>query len=287
MALLGRKDNRARASAFEKLYAYYQQPIERYLLKRVHDQELAADLSQKTFTRVWEKFLHLDTILPGTSDHMRNWLFNIAERVAIDDYRRNKLIDFQPLSEDEAYTGFGALVVEFDFDNRPWLQEAFVQLPTKQRDSLAMQIRGHSEKEIAEKLGIKPSAVSMNISRAKAELRKKCYPVTIDFQRAEALRARDAIYGLISGLTGFINVGKIDEYEVKARHWGFRRGDMRENISKIRKDVLVDDFWVEPGTTMYNFLARGMYSRSGLWVPKGIITRDPEELMPFNLNDLG
>src|SRR5712692_3178416 len=103
VALIGRKNYQARELAFERLYKYYQKPIERYLATRVHDQEHAVDLCQITFMRVWICFQRQDTTLPQTVYHLRNWIYKIASDVAIDHQRRNKLIDFQQLPDSEAY----------------------------------------------------------------------------------------------------------------------------------------------------------------------------------------
>jgi DNA-directed RNA polymerase specialized sigma24 family protein len=43
-----------RKQMFETLYEEYQEPIERYLVTRVYNQEQASDLCQETFKQLWE-----------------------------------------------------------------------------------------------------------------------------------------------------------------------------------------------------------------------------------------
>ena len=39
---------------FEELFEKYQKPIQRYLMNRVHNQEIAEDLCQEAFIKYWE-----------------------------------------------------------------------------------------------------------------------------------------------------------------------------------------------------------------------------------------
>src|SRR5438874_12589056 len=84
---------------FEILYKSYQQPIERYLMTLVGDQELARDLCQDTFERVLK---YKETILQQTA---KSWLYRIATNLARDAHRHNKLIEFLPIPDREAELG--------------------------------------------------------------------------------------------------------------------------------------------------------------------------------------
>lgn len=201
VVLLGRKDYQARGLAFEMLYNYYQKPIERYLLTKVNDQEHAVDLCQDTFIRVWTHFQRLETTLPLTVKHLRNWLYKIASDVAIDDFRHNKSKYYQTIPVDEAYTQFAELMVEGEEDriyDLIWLQETVPELPKQYRESLlAKHYWGYTQKEIATKLGSAESTVSANVSRGKTELRRKYFPVTADLKREEPWSPEQAMRGLI------------------------------------------------------------------------------------------
>ncbi len=180
-------------SEIEKLYEYYQQPIVRYLMGLVHDQELARDLYQDTFERVLK---YKETILQQTA---KSWLYRIATNLARDAHRHTKLIDFLPIPESEA-----ELNVEGDEDricDLLWLREEVPQMPEKYRDCfLSKHYYGYTQQETAAKLGISESAVSSNVSRGKTELRRKYYPETADFKRAVASSAERDIDRLLRGL---------------------------------------------------------------------------------------
>lgn len=189
VALIGRKDYQARELAFVMLYECYQDPIKRYLVAAwVHNQEHAAELCQDTFTRVWKCFQRQDKILLQiqTVNHLRNWIYKIAKRVAIDDLRRKK-IDFCPLPADsEVDNRFAELTVE-GHENRIcdglWFQEGIAQVPLKYRKPLLLKYHdGYSQKEIAEIYGSSEAAVSMNVNSGKTQLRKY-FQVAVGQQR--------------------------------------------------------------------------------------------------------
>lgn len=181
------------SSELERHYEYYQQRIMRRLVNLGHDKESAEDTCHDAFERALKLFARQDTPLPQTDYHLENWLRIIAERIAIDKYRRNKQIEFHPLPENEVYTQFDETL-----DDILWLQEELPRLPPKYQKCLTMQLYGYTEKEIAASSGISKSAVSMNVARAKAELRRKYLPVTVDLRFKEFLKSItwDCVYSM-------------------------------------------------------------------------------------------
>ena len=226
VALLGRKEYQARELAFDWLYKYYQQPILRYLVMRVHDQEYAADLCQVTFTRVWTYFKRLETSLPRTAKHLRNWLYKIASDVAIDEYRSKKHIDYQPLPDSEEYAQLAELRIEGVEDrihDLIWLQDEVPQMPQRYRECFVRKhYWGYSQKEIAAELGISESAVSAYVSLGKSQLHKKYFTVTLDLPRAEAIHAEDEFLNILRGGEGLSDNEILDEYQVKAINWRYK-----------------------------------------------------------------
>jgi len=171
------------SSVFEIIYGLFQEPIERYLVTRINDQESARELCQDTFERLWNFLLRQETILQPTA-YYKNWLYKTATNLAIDKYRHKMLIDFVPLPEDEAYTRFVEMTVEgheswlCNFDR---LQEALAQLSPQYRNCVELhKICGYSLQETAAKLGITESTVSANASRGKARLYRKYFPMTVE-----------------------------------------------------------------------------------------------------------
>src|SRR5258708_28302278 len=120
------------AQHFEILYAYYQESIKRYLfVKWVHNQEIAAELCQETFTSAWVYFSREGATLLLTEYHRKNLLYKIADDRAIDYLRKTKRFESILLSEIEA-----ELMVQFDIDERLSIREAIAQLPLKEWEYL-------------------------------------------------------------------------------------------------------------------------------------------------------
>src|SRR5690348_14438284 len=71
--------------AFEVLYEYYKKPLGRRIMYLVEDKEVAYDLYQDTFERMWVK-------LPeqGPIANFKAWLYAIATNLAIDYLRHTK-----------------------------------------------------------------------------------------------------------------------------------------------------------------------------------------------------
>ncbi|MFT7551272.1 MAG: RNA polymerase sigma-70 factor (ECF subfamily) [Rhodothermales bacterium] len=71
--------------AFVSLYNRYKGPVYAFCVKMLSDREVAADVMQDTFLRLYE---HRDRILKTTS--FRSWLFTIARNQCLNTMRRDK-----------------------------------------------------------------------------------------------------------------------------------------------------------------------------------------------------
>ncbi len=80
--------------AFASLYDTYRDGINRYILIRVTDPELAEDITSLVFLRAWENLI---TFRIGRSPFTA-WLYRIAHNAVIDHYRTTKTV----VSLDEA-----------------------------------------------------------------------------------------------------------------------------------------------------------------------------------------
>jgi RNA polymerase sigma-70 factor (ECF subfamily) len=103
-------------------------------------------------------------------DNPRAWLYRVASRLATDDYRRRKLLQWLPLLGTEPDSAPG---VEATATERVAVQSALNALPPKYRVPLVLYVyKGCTVAEIAETLGLKPSAVKMRLSRAREKFRQ-------------------------------------------------------------------------------------------------------------------
>jgi len=178
------------SSELARHYEYYQQSVKNNLMNRGHEKEDADDLYQDIFLKLLEHSSRWGVTVPQGNDHLRHLLFNIADQIRIDKYRRTKKFKFIPLPEDEdkaytedkSYTQYPQLMVEFDVDD--WLQQVLAQMPLRHQQCVSMIERGFNQKEIAKELGISPARVSEIMSDVRTQLqRKKYYPVAHSLER--------------------------------------------------------------------------------------------------------
>jgi hypothetical protein len=86
LLLLVRNDSSRRRSVVEKLHERHRDEVFGFLRRLSGDRQLAEDLLQETFFRV---YTHLDRCDPEQS--FRSWLYEIARNIAIDALRRRSL----------------------------------------------------------------------------------------------------------------------------------------------------------------------------------------------------
>ncbi len=78
----------ATEGVFKGLYSAHRQALHAYFLGKTSDAELALDLMQETFVRVWR---NLATMADLPADRQRAWLFTIARNLVVDEYRYRQL----------------------------------------------------------------------------------------------------------------------------------------------------------------------------------------------------
>jgi RNA polymerase sigma-70 factor (ECF subfamily) len=76
-----RRDDEA---VFTGVFGQHRRAVHAYFLGRVADPELARDLLQETFLRVWRR---LSEVGPLPDDRQRAWIFTVARNLAVDSYR--------------------------------------------------------------------------------------------------------------------------------------------------------------------------------------------------------
>ena len=160
---------------FTKLYTHYQELYGRHLFHLVGDLEVARDLYQEAFVRLWKELAAKQPI-----PNFEAWLHVVTKNLAIDYLRRSKHLTFRPLPESdsddpEEYVLFGRIstpghevfVIEMDC-----LIQALAKMSQQYKVCLLLQeVWGLSQREIAKTLGISESAVSANVSRGMRQIR--------------------------------------------------------------------------------------------------------------------
>ena len=167
--------------AFQEVVRRYRNPITNFVFRMLNDYDLAVDLAQETFVRVYTSVGRYEA-----NHNFSTYIYRIASNLAISEIRkrkRRKVVSFFAvlgLEDDDA--------VEYDPpDNRPLPEDALLSderrkavtraiasLPEKYRSALVLRdIEGHSYDQIAEILDLSEGTVKSRINRARALLREK------------------------------------------------------------------------------------------------------------------
>jgi len=152
---------------FKILFDKYFDEIRRYLFYRSGDEELATDLAQEIFVRIWEKQL---TIIPET---VKVLLYKMANNSFISHYRKEKTkfkffkvyqTDREGLSPEEEMS-FNELLHAYD--------AALNSMPEQQRTVFLMsRVEKMKYHEIANQLGLSVKAIEKRMKLALDHLRK-------------------------------------------------------------------------------------------------------------------
>jgi RNA polymerase sigma-70 factor (ECF subfamily) len=147
--------------AFEQLYALYAPMVHGILLARVPRAEVD-DLAQDVFLAVYRK---LDTLREGVA--FGGWLAMIARNRAMDFYRSRH--ETEDLSDDIAHKAESEEKAE-----AARALAAIRSLPEAYRETLIMRlVEGMTGPEIAERTGLTPASVRVNLHRGMKLLREK------------------------------------------------------------------------------------------------------------------
>ncbi len=134
----------------------------RFLLKNTKESELARDLVQESFMRLWERHKDVD------AEKGKSWLFTTAYRAMIDHIRKfSRMETLEPEKHTPEATENGYS------DLKEILNRAVEQLPEIQRSVILLRdYEGYSYREIGEITGLGESQVKVYIFRARLFLKK-------------------------------------------------------------------------------------------------------------------
>ncbi len=158
-------------SALAELMARWQRPIYRFIYRGVRDADVAEEIAQETFWRVWRA---RGTYRP--EGKFSSFLFRTAARLCLDHYRRRP----RPAVDDpETALALAPAPVGFQPDDQARqaqlaeaLATSLAKLPINQRMAMQLgRLEGMSYQEIATVLGCSVGAVEQLIFRARTTLR--------------------------------------------------------------------------------------------------------------------
>ena len=134
----------------------------RFLLKNIRDKEVARDLVQESFMKLWEKRKEVEQA------KSKSYLFTTGYHTMIDHIRKNsrnvayETVEYSEESYDRGYS-----------DLKEILNEAVEKLPVDQRSVVMLRdYEGYSYKEIADITNLSEAQVKVYIYRARLFLKK-------------------------------------------------------------------------------------------------------------------
>lgn len=148
-----------------ELWLEHKEALYFYLLKRVHDEELAKDLCQEVLLKVYNFCISKSGI-----ENVRAWLYQMAHNTMIDHYRKaGKMpaadLEKTPEPEDESTQTAFKEAAEFVL---PMIH----LLPANYAEPLRLSdVEGMKLKDVATQLGLSLAAVKQRVSRARQMLR--------------------------------------------------------------------------------------------------------------------
>jgi RNA polymerase sigma-70 factor, ECF subfamily len=153
---------------FDALYDEHRTALHAYFLGRTGDAELALDLLQDLFMRVWRSIQTIDAL---PAERRKYWLFSIARNLVVDTYRtrgasqtaHERLQRLTPVAHAEA-ADRGAL----EHEQLAELDRAMQRLPDDLRVVLVLQVLGErTSPEIGEILGRPAGTVRYQLAQAR------------------------------------------------------------------------------------------------------------------------
>jgi len=136
--------------------------IYRFVLKHLKNQDVAHDVVQDTFAKVWVKHEEISV------EKAKSYLFTTAYHSLIDTLRKEKYMD--DVEKVDGQQSSGAVK---DMDLQRILHEALDQLPEIQRTVILLRdYEGYAYDEIGEITDLKESQVKVYIFRARKKLKQ-------------------------------------------------------------------------------------------------------------------
>ena len=153
-----------RRQRFDRLVSVWHQDMYRYAAWLSRDPAIAEDVVQEALLRAWKS---LDAL--REEEAAKQWVLTIVRRENARHFERKRLetVDIDNLTASQS--AMLAETADTDLDD---VREAIYKLEDDYREPLVLQVlMGHSTKEIAELMDIKPGAVLTRLHRARNKLK--------------------------------------------------------------------------------------------------------------------
>lgn len=161
---------RRNQQAFAYLYDNYAAALNGIIFRLVEDKELAEDILQEAFIKIWNNFSNYDT----TKGRLFTWMLNLTRNLTIDTLRSKGYKKQSKISSDENsvsnYADTNATLEKFDGIG---IRKQLSNLKPEQRSIIDMAyFNGYTQDEISKEMGIPLGTVKTRMRSAILELRK-------------------------------------------------------------------------------------------------------------------
>jgi len=156
--------------AFSYLYDNYAAALNGIIYRMAENRELAEDILQEVFVKIWNNFSNYDT----TKGRLFTWMLNITRNLTIDTLRSKGYKKQAKISSDENsvsnFTDDSRVAERFDAMD---IKKQLVNLKPEQRSIIDLAyFNGYTQDEISKEMGIPLGTVKTRMRAAIIELRK-------------------------------------------------------------------------------------------------------------------
>ncbi len=155
--------------AFKKLFRLYHDGVYWYCLKLLKDDQLAEDILQEVFLRLWRNREGINL-----SKSLRSYLFTVAHNLCLNTIRdKNLARDKLKHLDHETSHDLNPVAITSENQLKEALSEAIDKLPEKCKEVFLLSRNdGLSQKEISKKLGIGIKTIETHIGNALKKIKK-------------------------------------------------------------------------------------------------------------------
>lgn len=158
---------------FIDLYSKEADAIFRFCLLRTSNRDIAKDLVQESFTKIWQTML-----LGKDIENMRAFLFKISRNLIIDWYRKKKAVSLDQIIEEDPHGNIALIDEGEELSLEMGAEARFLIMKIKEIDPIYQQVvylrfvEDMKPHEIAEILGETVNVISVRITRGIEKLRE-------------------------------------------------------------------------------------------------------------------
>ncbi|MBC7867435.1 MAG: sigma-70 family RNA polymerase sigma factor [Gloeobacteraceae cyanobacterium ES-bin-316] len=157
-------------AAFSYLYDHYAGALNGVIYRMIEDTQLAEDILQEAFIKIWNNFKQYD----DTKGRLFTWMVNITRNLTIDTLRSKGYKKQQKIFKDEnSVSGLKDLSSGIDKFDTMGLRKQVASLKPDQKVIIDLAyFSGYTQEEISKEMGIPLGTVKTRMRSAIIELRK-------------------------------------------------------------------------------------------------------------------